>query len=265
MKFIAQTTVDGVSERLFTLGDIPGVLWTPAGADAPRPLILLGHGGGQHKTAPGMVARGRRYAANCGFAAVSIDAPGHGDRPRTGAEEQWVARLRELMAAGQPVGDHVARHNSQLAAEAVPEWQAVLDALQEDGLLADGGPVGYWGVSLGTAIGLPLVAADPRIAAAVFGCLGDDALTEAAARVTVPVEFLLQWDDTLVPRESGLALFDALASPQKSLHANSGDHLAVPRFEVDSAERFFLRHLAQGAGPGRPDKPELVDGGKAGR
>ena len=104
--------------------------------------------------------------------------------------------------------------------------------------------MGYWGVSLGTAIGLPLVAADPRIGAAVFGCLGDETLAEAAARVTVPVEFLLQWDDTLVPRESGLALFDALASPEKSLHANSGDHMAVPRFELDSAERFFLRHLS---------------------
>ena len=243
MDFIAQTTADGVSERLFILDGIPGVLWTPADAPGPRPLILLGHGGGQHKKAPGMVARGRRYAANCGFAAVSIDAPGHGDRPRTEADERFVARLRELTAAGQPVGPHVTRHNAELAAQAVPEWQSVLDALRKDARQADDGPVGYWGVSLGTAIGLPLAAAEPRIGAAVFGCLGHETLTEAAARVTVPVEFLLQWDDALVPRESGLALFDALASPEKSLHANAGDHLAVPRFEVDSSERFFLRHL----------------------
>jgi pimeloyl-ACP methyl ester carboxylesterase len=243
MDFTAETTADGVSERLFTLDGIPGVLWTPADAAGPRPLILLGHGGGQHKKAPGMVARGRRYAADCGFAAVSIDAPGHGDRPRTEGDERFVARLRELMAAGQPVGPHVTRHNAELAAQAVPEWQSVLDALRKDARQADGGPVGYWGVSLGTAIGLPLAAAEPRIGAAVFGCLGHETLTEAAARVTVPVEFLLQWDDALVPRESGLALFDALASPEKSLHANSGDHLAVPRFELDSSERFFLRHL----------------------
>ena len=242
MHFIAETTADGVSERLFTLGDVTGVLWTPADAPGPRPLILLGHGG-QHKRAPGMVARGRRYAANCGFAAVSIDAPGHGDRPRTEGDERFVARLRELTAAGQPAGPHVARRNAELAAQAVPEWRSVLDALSGDDHQADGRPVGYWGVSLGTAIGLPLVAADPRISAAVFGCLGDETLTEAAAQVKVPVEFLLQWDDALVPRESGLALFDALASPEKSLHANSGDHMAVPRFELDSAERFFLRHL----------------------
>jgi pimeloyl-ACP methyl ester carboxylesterase len=246
MEFISETTADGVSERHFTLGQIPGVLWTPAGAAGPRPLVLLGHGGGQHKLAPGIVARGRRYAADCGFAAVSVDAPGHGDRPRSEADERFVGRLRELMAAGQPAGPHVARHNAELAARAVPEWRSVLDAVQENGLLADGGPVGYWGVSLGTAIGLPLVAADPRIGAAVLGCLGHDTLTEAAAQVTVPVEFLLQWDDAMVPRESGLALFDALASKEKSLHANSGDHMAVPRFEIDSAERFFLRHLTAG-------------------
>ena len=243
MKFIAQTSVDGVSERLFTLGDIPGVLWTPAGADAPRPLILLGHGGGQHKTAPGMVARGRRYAANCGFAAVSIDAPGHGDRPRTEADERFVARLRELMAAGQPVGPHVTRHNAELAAQAVPEWQSVLDALRKDGSQADDGPVGYWGVSLGTAIGLPLVAAEPRVSAAVLGLMGHETLAEEASRITVPVQFHLQWNDELVPRDSGLALFDAIGSADKTLHANPGRHGEVPPFEVDSSERFFLRHL----------------------
>ncbi|PJT49583.1 alpha/beta hydrolase, partial [Streptomyces albidoflavus] len=36
---------DGVHERAFTLGGIPGLLWTPASASAstPVPLILLGH------------------------------------------------------------------------------------------------------------------------------------------------------------------------------------------------------------------------------
>jgi len=33
-------------------------------------------------------------------------------------------------------------------------------------------------------------------------------------------------------------------SPEKTLHANSGRHAMVSRFEVESAERFFLQHLA---------------------
>ncbi len=64
-----------------------------------------------------------------------------------------------------------------------------------------------------------------------------------AARVTIPVEFLLQWDDEVVPRGSGLALFDALASAEKTLHVNPGRHAEVPRFEVESSLLFFSRHL----------------------
>jgi hypothetical protein len=106
--------------------------------------------------------------------------------------------------------------------------------------------VGFWGVSLGSAIGVPFAAAEPRITAAVFGLAGHETLAETAARVTVPVEFLLQWDDELVPRDSGLALFDAFASREKTLHANPGRHTAVPAFEVDSSARFFARHLVEG-------------------
>ncbi len=58
----------------FAVDDIPGVLWSPAGATGSRPLVLLGHGGGQHKTAPGLVARARRYVTDCAFAVAAIDA-----------------------------------------------------------------------------------------------------------------------------------------------------------------------------------------------
>ncbi|MEV6030627.1 hypothetical protein AB0L65_05735 [Nonomuraea sp. NPDC052116] len=33
---------------------------------------------------------------------------------------------------------------------------------------------------------------------------------------------MLQWDDERIPLESGLALFDAFASKEKTLHANAG-------------------------------------------
>jgi hypothetical protein len=101
------------------------------------------------------------------------------------------------------------------------------------------------GVSLGSAIGVPLVATEPRIRAAVLGLMGHETLAEPAAKITVPVEFELQWDDEIVPRESGLALFDAIDWPEKTLHANPGGHMDVPKFEIDSSERFFARHLTR--------------------
>jgi pimeloyl-ACP methyl ester carboxylesterase len=243
MHFISETTSDGVSERLFTLGDIPGVLWVPARAAGHRPLILLGHGGGQHKKEPGLAVHARRYVAACGFAVAAIDAPGHGNRRQTAEYERMVAAIRERIAAGEPIGPLMPGYSAFMVARAVPEWRATLDALQEVDYIGAGGPVGYWGVSMGGAIGVPLAAAEPRIAAAVFGLVGGDDLAEAAARITIPVEFLLQWDDEMVPRESGLALFGAFASAEKTLHANTGGHMEVPRFEVESSVRFFARHL----------------------
>src|SRR3954452_10879840 len=37
---------DGVLERDFPLGEIPGTLWTPPGSAAPVPLILMAHNNG---------------------------------------------------------------------------------------------------------------------------------------------------------------------------------------------------------------------------
>jgi dienelactone hydrolase len=240
MRFTSQSTADGVSERLFILGDIHGVLWTPADSTDTRPLVLLGHGGGQHKKAPGMVARAHRYMTACGFAVAAIDAPGHGDRAKTAQDEQHAAGIKQLMAVGEPIGPQIARDNAERSARAVPEWRATLDALQDAGHA--GGPVGFWGVSMGSAIGIPFAATEPRIGAAVFGLAGHETLVEAAAQVTVPVQFLLQWNDELVPRDSGLALFDAFAFREKTLHANPGHHTGVPAFELESSQRFFLRH-----------------------
>jgi cephalosporin-C deacetylase-like acetyl esterase len=243
MRFITETTSDGVTERLFTVGDVPGAVWSPAGAEGPRPLVLLGHGGGGHKTAPQIAGRARRYVTGSGYAVAAIDAPGWGDRPVPAEYEPFNAEIEELSAAGKPLGDAFARRGVVAAALAIPEWQAAIDALTGLDWIGADAPIGYWGVSLGSAIGVPLVAAEPRIKAAILGLMGYETLAEAAARITVPVEFVLQWDDEIVPRDSGLALFDSIGSAEKTLHANPGGHMDVPRFEVDSSQRFFARHL----------------------
>ncbi|MFB7614036.1 dienelactone hydrolase family protein [Kitasatospora sp. NPDC056181] len=247
MRFTSQTSSDGVTERHFalpfTFGAIPGVLWTPDGAVGARPLILMGHGGGQHKTAPGIVARARRFAAECGFAVAAVDAPGHGDRPRSEELDLLIAEMRTRMQTGGDVTPVLADVHALIAGQSVPEWRAVLDALQDLDHV-DAGPVGYWGLSLGCGLGVPFVAAEPRVRAAVLGLNGDrQTSTEAAARITVPVEFLVQWDDERVPRAEALALFDLFASAEKTLHANPGRHGDVPLFELDSSVRFFTRHL----------------------
>jgi len=245
VQFTAETTSNGVVERDFTVGEIPGVLWSPAPGTDRAPLVLMGHGGGIHKKAPAMALRADRLVRDCGFHVAVIDAPGHGDRPRTAHDEQEIAELFRTRDAGEPEGPVVVRYNAHLAERAVPEWQATLDALQELPEIGTGGPVGFFGLNMGTAIGVPFTAIEPRITAAVFGLHWPDRLAEAARQITIPVEFVMQWDDEHIPRESALALFDAFASAEKSLHANTGRHKELPRVEFESAIRFLARHLGQ--------------------
>jgi dienelactone hydrolase len=243
MRLISMTSSDGVREQIFQLGDIPGVLWTPQDAAGPRPLILLGHGGGQHKKTPGVVFRARRFVTELGFAAVSVDVPNHGDRTDE-RYDRLAAENQARVAAGEDLATVIADFQELAARQTVPEWQAVLDAVQELDHVGTG-PVGYWGVSLGCGLGVPFVAAEPRVEAAVLGLGGAfGGAADVARQITVPVEFLVQWDDERVPRERSLALFDALGAPEKTLHANPGKHAdRLPNHELDSTTRFFARHL----------------------
>jgi hypothetical protein len=92
---------------------------------------------------------------------------------------------------------------------------------------------------------VPLTAIEPRITAAIFGggFFVYEALIEAARRITVPIQFLLPWDDEHVDRQSALALFDAFASKEKTLHANPGDHRTIRWTGVDN--EFLARHLGK--------------------
>jgi dienelactone hydrolase len=247
MRFTSQTSSDGVTEHLFTLpftfGEIPGVLWTPDGTARTRPLILMGHGGGQHKKAPGIVARARRFVAQCGFAVVAVDAPAHGGRPQTEEHERLIGEMRNRMRTGGDAAPVLAGIHTLIAGQSVPEWRAVVDAVQQLDQVG-AGPVGYWGLSLGCGLGVPFVAAERRVRAAVLGLSGAETSAGAAEQITVPLEFLVQWDDERVPRAASLALFDAFGSAEKTLHANPGRHAEVPTFELDSSLRFFARHLS---------------------
>jgi pimeloyl-ACP methyl ester carboxylesterase len=239
MQFTSEQRLDdGVLEREFALGEIPGILWTPG--SAPAPLILTGHNGGLHKRESRLVARARHFAAEYGFAVAAIDAPGHGDRPRSAADEQARADLRRAIQAGQPVDRVVDAFIGPLVEKAVPEWQTTLDALLS--LPEIGGPVGYNGM---TAIGIRLAVVEPRISAAGFfaGGFVPETLREEARQVTVPLLFLLQWDDEGNDRQLALDLFDTFGTREKSLHANLGGHAGTPWFEVDDGARFFARHL----------------------
>ncbi len=235
-------TSKGVHERRFDLSRqgrvVPALLWTPEEPVPPVPLVLVGHGAAQTKAEQYVVALARILVRHHGMAACAIDGPVHGDRRHDGAADG----AQMFLEFGQRWAD-----DATLTDEMVADWRAVLgtvQALPEVGR----GPVGYWGLSMGTIFGLPLVAAEPRIQVAVLGLMGIAGPTRAriaadAATVSVPVLFLVQWDDDLFSRDKAFALFDSLATSDKRLHANPGAHSAVPAPEFVDSARFLASHL----------------------
>lgn len=101
MRFISCTSSGGVTEQLFTLDELPGVLWTPENATGARPLILMCHGGGRHKKDPDILARAHRYVTEGGFAVAAVDVPGHGDRPTDERYDKIATENQARVAAGR--------------------------------------------------------------------------------------------------------------------------------------------------------------------
>ena len=260
MDTLTEEVVDGVAQRRFDLTvegrTVPGMHWWPDG-QAPRGTVLMGHGGFQSKEAPNIVAMARQFATERGFATIALDAPGHGDRRTPEQVRQQEETLRRLQngrgrdGARQPK----ARPASPSAVEddgreprMVREWKALLDDLQAKNTAT--GPFGYWGVSMGARYGIPLVATEPRITAAVFGLFGllpDPTFRGHVAAISVPLLFLFQYNDELMTPKAGIALWEAFGSQEKTMHVNPGPHVGIPIFERDSSLAFFERHLPKKA------------------
>ena len=261
MEIVSEATEQGVVERRFDLeveGEtVPGIHWYPEGTEGFRPTILIGHGGTQHKRVPNVLGLARRFVRHLGYAAVALDAPGHGERVTDPAiAKRQRQRIEARIAAGPgarglDLDPKEAREWVERNTKGIKEWHALLDDL--DGQRG-GRRYGYWGVSMGTLIGLPFVASEPRITAAVLGLAGlgnrpgGDRFEQAARALAVPILLVLQWNDELVPQAAGTALFEAIGSTEKTLHVNPGGHVQIPLFERDAYEAFFLRHLGP-AGP----------------
>lgn len=265
----SETVELGVLEQQFVLktaeDTVPGILWSPEAPAGARPTVLIGHGGTVHKRAPYVVDLARRFVRHLGFSAVALDAPDHGERIVDPEAAEWARRaLRERLIAGPGAGPRTfdaaeAAASAERTRKGVLEWKALLDDLDAErsvtGAVSSTSPVsngryGYWGLSMGTAIGLPFVATEPRIAAAVLGLAGlggrpgAEEFGQLARSLRVPVLLVEQWDDELVARDAALALFDAIGSKDKALHVHPGGHLETPLYELDAYDAFFARHLA---------------------
>jgi dienelactone hydrolase len=234
--------VKGVRQRRFDIEyqgrTVPGLLWTAPDTEGPRPLVLIGHGASGSKSEEYVVALGRRLVRHLGYAAAAIDGPVHGHR-----------RHNRATGSDMPFFDfgQMWANDAEMTDAMIDDWRATIDGLQSEPDVGVG-PVGYWGLSMGTILGLPFVAAEPRVRVAVLGLMGLTGPTRTriatdARSLRCPVLFLMQWHDELFPRDKVLDLFDSLGSTDKRLHAHPGRHAEVPLEEFEASEHFLALHL----------------------
>ncbi len=220
----AAKPVGVLTEREFELTvegrQVPGVVWADGEVESGQPMVLLGHGGTTHKKADYLVQVAMLLARR-GVVSMAIDGPGHGERGDEPDPEDpgWFVKAWNEGGGSDAV---------------VADWRAALDFVSAE---LETGKTGYWGLSMGTMMGLPVVANDDRISVALLGLMGNwgpnaDRLMAEAPNVECPIRFLLQWDDEIVPRDTCLELFGTIGSKRKTLHANPGLHSAVPAFEI---------------------------------
>ena len=213
---------------------VTGALWLPDRLQRTAPLLLCGHGASGDRYQAPIPHLAKRFVSE-GAAVLAIDGPVHGlRRVEPGGREAFAAEMRRASFVDDMIDD----------------WHTALAALAEsEGIGA--GSMGYFGLSMGSMFGVPLVAARDDIGVACLGLLGTDGaaagmadrLRADAARIRQPVLFLMQLEDELFPRSGYLDLFDCFASDDKRLHANPGLHPEIPAEEVDAAFDFISRRL----------------------
>jgi dienelactone hydrolase len=231
------TACDVVRVVSRTMGrGVPLAIGHAAGLEAPRPLVLIGHGGSGHKTSAAVERVTHALVRQAGFLVAAIDGPVHGERAAA-AEGGEGARdaFRTLWAEGGSVDSMVA------------DWTDALNDLCAMPLV-DPEAVAWYGLSMGSAYGLPVVGRTPRVRCAVLGLWGNcrphgDEILRQAAAVRVPVLFQAKPGDEIITIAGARAVFAALGSADKCLTLHPGPHIEIGEPQLVEAIDFLQRHL----------------------
>lgn len=221
---------------------VPVAVWTPAHDMGPRPLVLIGHGGSGHKLTTLVTDLAIPMVERHQFAVAAIDGPIHGERRAdwSDANPPQGLSIRDAFLALWKSGTSID--------PMVTDWRATIDVLAREPDI-DPAAIGWYGLSMGTAYGLPLVAAEPRIKAAVLGLWGGDYVASErlmvdAPAVRCPVLFQQRWDDELFTRDGQIALFDRIGTTDKRLKVYMGKHGVDAGEQLDDIEAFLVARVS---------------------
>jgi hypothetical protein len=215
---------------------VTGALWLPEVPSDTNTLMLFGHGASGDRYQAPICYLAQRFVAEAGIPVLSLDGPVHGLRQV--GEGGRAAFFPEFQRQG-------------CVDDMVEEWHLAIEAVQ--GLEEiSAGKLAYFGLSMGSLFGIPLVGGRDDVTVATLGLVGTsgdlphdnrDQLLASAARIACPVLFLMQLEDELFDRPGYLEPFDAIASVDKRLHANPGLHPEIPEEEINFAFDFLVSHI----------------------
>lgn len=219
---------------------ITGCLWTPDPDAREGVLVTFLHGASGSRLQAPIPYLANNFAAR-GIASLAIDGPVHGLRKKLdGGRLALYAEMSKPRAFDRLFKD----------------WELALK-LTEDKLQFAVSRIVYFGLSMGTFFGIPYLAnrqlGGHTTIAAVLGLMGPSGvvspfrkrLLRDASNVHCSLHFLLQQDDEMFSREGCLELFEALASPAKTLRQNPGKHAAVPLDEFDCSFEFLMTQILE--------------------
>lgn len=216
---------------------VPAVVWLPEDVTGARPLVLIGHGGTGHKKADVVLDAARLLVQKHRFVVAAIDGPIHGGRREAPASRE------ELRAEFRAAWDR-----SDTITPMVEDWREALAFLCRLPQV-NGQAVGYYGLSMGTAYGLPFVAAEPRIKVAVLGMWGlsrkfSSRLLKDAGSIQCPLLFMQQWHDERFSREDHARFFDAFASEDRRMVVYPGRHTDPDAARLADIVHFLAARLS---------------------
>jgi len=210
---------------------IPCSIWSAT--DAPRGVVLIGHGLGvdrYHST----VRRPMEILALEHQAAVVVpEIPLHGVRAELPFDTPAIVdRWHQFWISG---GIESIRGELQ---QVTKYCEGIFKAL----------PVTYFGASLGTQYGIPFLAQTESIRSAVLGLFGSHppprtpVMNRFAPAVRCPVYFIQKLDDEIHSAESTTHLFSSLGAADKVLDSTHGGHSEVSIESVRRACAFLMSH-----------------------
>ncbi len=214
--------------------DITGALWLPDSSAQGGTLMCFGHGASGNRYQAPICYLAGKFVREEALPVLSLDGPVHGLRQvGDGARGAFTPEFQRDTCLDDMTDD----------------WAcaiAQIQALPEVGT----GKLAYFGLSMGSIFGIPLVASRDDVTVATLGLFGvqphfphGEEFLHAAKEIECPLLFLMQLEDEIFNREGYLKVFDTFASKDKRLHANPGLHPEIPAEEVDFAFEFLVSHI----------------------